>query len=126
MNIPGIVTDRLNAAAHAANLKGGEEISAIYVGERLGLADAFLLISGGSERQVDAIAEAVEDELRVNHEDQPLRREGRGGGRWVLLDYGDIVIHVQHVEDRDFYGLDRIWADAPAIELAELQAQEAV
>lgn len=126
MNIPGIVTDRLNAAAHAANLKGGEEISAIYVGERLGLADAFLLISGGSERQVEAIAEAVEDELRVNHEDQPLRREGRGSGRWVLLDYGDIVIHVQHVEDRDFYGLDRIWADAPAIELVELQAQEAV
>ncbi|MDZ3745663.1 ribosome silencing factor [Pseudoglutamicibacter cumminsii] len=126
MNIPGIVTDRLNVAAHAANLKGGEEISAIYVGERLGLADAFLLISGGSERQVEAIAEAVEDELRVNHEDQPLRREGRGSGRWVLLDYGDIVIHVQHVEDRDFYGLDRIWADAPAIELAELQAQEAV
>ena len=126
MNIPSIVTDRLNAAAHAANLKGGEEISAIYVGERLGLADAFLLISGGSERQVEAIAEAVEDELRVNHEDQPLRREGRGSGRWVLLDYGDIVVHVQHVEDRDFYGLDRIWADAPAIELAELQAQEAV
>lgn len=126
MNIPGIVTDRLNAAAHAANLKGGEEISAIYVGERLGLADAFLLISGGSERQVEAIAEAVEDELRINHEDQPLRREGRGSGRWVLLDYGDIVVHVQHVEDRDFYGLDRIWADAPAIELAELQAQEAV
>ena len=126
MNIPDIVTDRLNAAAHAANLKGGEEISAIYVGERLGLADAFLLISGGSERQVEAIAEAVEDELRVNHEDQPLRREGRGSGRWVLLDYGDIVIHVQHVEDRDFYGLDRVWADAPAIELAELQAQEAV
>ena len=124
MNVASIVTDRLNAAARAASVKGGEEISAIYVGERLGLADAFLIVSGSSERQVEAIAEAVEDELRINHEDQPLRREGRGSGRWVLLDYGDIVIHVQHEEDRDFYGLDRVWADAPAIELAERQPQE--
>lgn len=117
MSLPAIVRDRLTTAAHAAQEKSAEHLVALAVGERLGLADAFLIVSGGSERQVEAIAEEIEDQLREQHDDHPLRREGRGQGHWVLLDYGDIVIHVQHPEDRAFYALDRLWSDCPTIEL---------
>ncbi|MGO1319238.1 MAG: ribosome silencing factor [Galactobacter sp.] len=123
MTLPAIVTDRVLTAAHAAQEKVGENIVAFEVGERLGLADIFLIVSGGSERQVEAIAEEIEEQLRLQHQDHPLRREGRGAGRWVLLDYGDIVIHVQHPEDRAFYALDRLWSDCPQFDLGEVSAQ---
>lgn len=125
MTLPAIVHDRLLTAARAAEEKSAEHIVALQVGERLGLADAFLIVSGGSERQVEAIAEEIEDRLRVDHADQPLRREGRGLGHWVLLDYGDIVVHVQHPEDRAFYALDRLWSDCPTIELEGIEQSKA-
>ncbi|HLS00884.1 MAG TPA: ribosome silencing factor, partial [Beutenbergiaceae bacterium] len=75
-------------------------------------------VSGESERQVGAIVDAVEEAMR-DAETQRLRREGTQELRWVLLDYGDIIVHVQHVEDREFYGLDRLWKDCPEIELPE-------
>lgn len=123
MPVPPDVPVRLSTAAKAAEEKGGHQILALNVGERLGLADAFLVVTGDVERQVEAIAEEIEETLSREHGDEPLRREGRGSGRWILLDYGDIVVHVQHVEERVFYALDRLWSDCPRIELNGVKEQ---
>ncbi len=105
-------------AARAAGEKKGEQIVAFDVSEQLAITDAFLIISASNERQVGAIVDAVEDALREAGA-KPIRREGQRDGRWVLLDYGDIVVHVQHEEERQFYALERLWRDCPAIELPE-------
>jgi ribosome-associated protein len=89
---------------------------ALDVSERLALADVFLIASAPSERQVNAIVDGIEEELS-KQDLRPVRREGRAGGRWVLLDYSDIVIHVQHEEDRVFYALERLWKDCPVVDL---------
>ncbi|RII41228.1 ribosome silencing factor [Galactobacter valiniphilus] len=125
MSVPTIVAERVLSAAKAAQDKLAEHVLALEVGERLGIADVFLILSGGSERQVEAIAEAVEDALREEHNELPLRREGRGSGHWVLLDYGDFVVHVQHPEDRSFYALDRLWSSSPRLELPGIEQSEA-
>lgn len=103
------------AARAAADLKA-EEIIALDVSEQLVLTDAFLIASGTNERQVNAIVDAVEEALHKLGA-KPLRREGRSEGRWVLLDFGDVVVHVQHAEDRVYYALERLWKDCPVIEL---------
>ncbi|AXJ09390.1 ribosome silencing factor [Arthrobacter sp. PM3] len=103
-------------AARAASEKLAEDIVALDVSERLALADVFLIASAPSERQVNAIVDGIEDEL-AKFEQKPVRREGRSGGRWVLLDYSDVVIHVQHEEDRVFYALERLWKDCPVVDL---------
>lgn len=125
MSVPPIVSQRVLSAAKAAQDKLAEHILALEVGERLGIADVFLILSGGSERQVESIGEAVEDALREEHGELPLRREGRGAGRWILLDYGDFVVHVQHPEDRAFYALDRLWSSSPRLELEGIEQSEA-
>jgi ribosome-associated protein len=107
----------IRTAATAAADKLAENLVALDVSERLGITDAFLIASATSERQVNAIVDGIEKALQEQHGIRPVRREGRGLGRWVLLDYVDIVIHVQHVEDRVFYALDRLWGDCPAISL---------
>lgn len=104
------------AAARAAADKMGEGIVALDVADRLALTDVFLIVSGETERQVHAIVDAVDEAMRTAGS-KPLRREGTQELRWVLLDYGEIIVHVQHVEDRDFYGLDRLWKDCAEIEL---------
>ena len=81
---------------------------------RLPLTDAFLIVTGRTERNVLAIADEVEDRM-LDAEAKTLRREGRSEGRWVLLDYGDIVVHVFHEEDRQYYSLERLWKDCPVI-----------
>ena len=101
-------------AARAAESKGGEDLVAFDVSEPLPLVDAFLLITGNSERNVAAIADAIEEamlEVGVKR----LRREGRQESRWVLLDFGDLVAHVFHEQERIFYGLERLWKDCPII-----------
>ena len=103
-------------AAKAAAEKIAQDIVALDVSERLALADVFLIASAPSERQVNAIVDGIEDELS-KQDLRPVRREGRSGGRWVLLDYSDIVIHVQHEEDRVFYALERLWKDCPVVDL---------
>ena len=108
----------LVTAARAGGEKKGEQIVAFDVSEQLAITDAFLIISASNERQVGAIVDAVEDALREAGA-KPIRREGQRDGRWVLLDYGDIVVHVQHEEERQFYALERLWRDCPAIELPE-------
>ena len=108
----------IEIAARAASDKLATQILAFDVSEQLAITDAFLLASANNERQVSAIVDEVEDKLREAGA-KPIRREGAREGRWVLLDYGDIVVHVQHEEERQFYALERLWRDCPAIELPE-------
>jgi len=103
------------AARAAADLKA-EEIIALDVSAQLVLTDVFVLASGTNERQVGAIVDAVEEALHKLGA-KPLRREGKSEGRWVLLDFNDIVVHVQHAEDREFYALERLWKDCPVVPL---------
>jgi ribosome-associated protein len=114
------------AAAQAAADKKAEQIVIIDVTERLVITDAFVLASAPSERQVNAIVEEVEEKLRaLPVPAKPVRREGGRAGRWVLLDYVDVVLHVQHREDREFYALDRLWKDCPTIEFIDQVLVEA-
>ncbi|MBF6673645.1 MULTISPECIES: ribosome silencing factor [Glutamicibacter] len=106
-------------AAQAASEKLAENMVALDVADRLGVTDAFLIVSGGSEPQVNAIVDEIQAKVLEEYSMRPVRREGFGLGRWVLLDYGDVVVHVQHQEDRVFYALERLWADCPVIELPE-------
>ncbi len=106
----------VHAAARAASDKLGQHLIAFDVSEQLAITDAFLLVSGTNDRQVKAIVEEIEDKLR-DLDAKPIRREGHREGRWVLLDYGDIVVHVQHEEERQFYALERLWRDCPEIAL---------
>jgi ribosome-associated protein len=104
---------RVLSAAHAALDKKAENVVVLDVSEHLALTDAFLICSGTNERQVDAIVDGIEDAITG----VPVRREGKGRGRWVLLDFGDFVAHVQHIEERAFYDLERLWKDCPRIEV---------
>ncbi|NJC22160.1 ribosome-associated protein [Arthrobacter pigmenti] len=103
-------------AARAASEKIAQDIVAMDVSERLAITDVFLVASAPSERQVNAIVDGIEEEL-AKQDLKPVRREGRSEGRWVLLDYAEVVIHVQHQEDRVFYALERLWGDCPAVDL---------
>ncbi len=104
------------AAARAASDRKAQEIIALDVSSQLVLTDVFLIASGTNERQVGAIVDAVEEALHKLGA-KPLRREGKQEGRWVLIDFGEIVVHVQHAEDRVYYALERLWKDCPVIEL---------
>ena len=108
----------VHTAAKAASDKLAENIVAFDVSEQLVITDAFLLCSAANDRQVKAIVDEIEDKLREIGA-KPVRREGERDGRWVLIDYADIVVHVQHEEERWFYALERLWRDCPMIELAE-------
>jgi ribosome-associated protein len=102
--------------AVAADSTKALNIVALDVSERMPLTDVFVFATGSSERQVNGIVDAVEERLG-RQGNKPLRREGRQGARWVLLDYGYIVVHVMHAEDREFYALDKLWKDCPQIVL---------
>jgi ribosome-associated protein len=106
--------DVLQLAARAADSKGGEDLVALDVSGPLPLADVFLLATGRSERNVVAIAGEIEDKLNEAGV-KTLRREGRSEGRWILLDFGDVVVHVFHEEDRMYYSLERLWKDCPVV-----------
>ena len=109
-------------AALAAADKLAHDVVAIDVSERLPLTDCFVIASAPNERQVQAVVDNVEEKLR-GEDAKPVRREGRQEARWVLLDFGDVVVHVLHTEEREFYGLERLWKDCPRIELpAEVTA----
>ena len=103
-------------AAQAAADKKAEDIVILDVADQLAITDAFVIASAPNERQVGAIVDAVEESLHKLGS-KPVRREGKSEGRWVLLDFGDIVVHVQHAEDRVYYALERLWKDCPLIEL---------
>lgn len=116
MTVSEQTTKLAAAAAVAADRMKGEDIQVLDVSEPLTITDAFVLVSADNERLVNAIVEEVEDDLR-DLGAKPVRREGVREGRWALLDYGMLVVHVFRHEEREFYGLDRLWKDCPNIEV---------
>jgi ribosome-associated protein len=113
-------------AAEAAGDKLADDILAYDVSEQLVITDAFVLCSAPSDRQVRAIVDEVEKRLREDADARPVRREGEREGRWVLLDYVDIIVHIQHEEDRMYYALERLWKDCPLLDLpASVTAHQA-
>jgi ribosome-associated protein len=115
-------TDRaielVHAAARAASDKLAHEITAFDVSEQIAITDAFLLASAPNDRQVKSIVDEVEDRLR-DLGAKPIRREGERDARWVLIDFGEIVVHIQHEDERQFYALERLWKDCPTIALPD-------
>ncbi len=108
----------VRAAAEAAADKVAVDIIAFDVSELIAITDAFVLCSATNDRQVRAVVDGIEEALR-ELDAKPIRREGEREGRWVLLDYGDIVVHVQHAEERLYYSLERLWKDCPVVALPE-------
>ena len=106
----------VRTAAQAASDKLADNIIAFDVSEQLVITDAFVLCSAPNDPQVRAIVDEIEEQLRAEGA-KPVRREGERDGRWVLLDYAEIVVHVQHEEERSYYALERLWRDCPLIEL---------
>jgi ribosome-associated protein len=105
-------------AALAAADKLATDVLAIDVSDQLVITDVFLLAAAPNDRQVRAIVEAIEERL-VKNGVKPVRREGEREGRWVLLDFGDLVVHVQHAEEREYYALERLWRDCPLVPLPD-------
>ncbi len=109
--------DLLRLAAETAVAKKATQPVALDLRDLDGVCDYFLIVSGASEVQVKAIAEAIEDQLRERHGARPWHVEGFEGRRWVLLDYVEFVVHVFHEKTREYYMLDRLWGDARSVEL---------
>jgi ribosome-associated protein len=117
---PVPATDRARelalVAAQAAADKKADDIVLLDVADQLVITDVFVVASAPNERQVIAITDAIEEALLgLPEKAKPVRREGERAGRWVLLDYIDIVVHIQHSEEREFYALDRLWKDCERI-----------
>jgi ribosome-associated protein len=108
-------------AAQAAADKLATNVAIVDVSDRLAITDAFVLASAPNERQVQAIVDEVEERLR-EHGVKPVRREGVAEARWVLLDFIDVVVHVQHAEERAYYALERLWKDCPTIPFVDRDA----
>lgn len=104
------------AAALAAADKLASDVVALDVSDQLVITDVFLLASAPNDRQVRAIVDAIEERLHGLGA-KPVRREGEREGRWVLIDFGELVVHVQHAEEREYYALERLWRDCPALDL---------
>lgn len=117
-------TDLVMQAAEAASSKKAERIVVLDVSELLVITDHFLICSGNNERQVRTIADEIEKRLQEERGVKPFRREGQREGRWILLDYVDFVVHVFGPEERDYYDLERLWADAPVIAFDDDGASE--
>lgn len=115
--------DWAHRAAWAAEEKLATDIRLIDVSDRLGITEVFLLASGNNDRQVKSIVDAVEEALDKIDVD-PVRREGQQTGRWILLDYNDIVVHVQNTEERAYYDLERLWKDCPILEIPPAPQQD--
>jgi len=120
-----VATDRAieltHLAAEAAADKLGANIVAFDVSDQLAIADTFLIVTAKNERQVGAVVDAIEERL-LAQKVKPLRREGDREARWVLLDYGDLIVRVQRPDERRLYALERLWRDCPPIELTVVEA----
>ena len=108
-------------AAQAAADKKATDVVLMDVSEQLVITDCFMIASAPNERQVESIVESVEEKMRAAGT-KPVRREGAREGRWVLLDFVDVVVHVQHDEERSFYQLEKLWKDCPRIEFVDAGA----
>ena len=104
-------------AARALSDKKGREIQVLEIGDLTTLADYFVIATGSSNTQINALVDNVEKVLREEAQEEPLHREGYRAGTWVLLDYGYIAIHVFNAEAREFYGLERLWRDGKSLDL---------
>ena len=104
------------AAARAADEKQADDVVVLDVSEILAICDVFLICSARNQRLVAAVADEIEEQLWLGQDRRPIATEGRDDRHWVLLDYGDIVVHVFHEEDRAYYRLDRLYGDAPRLE----------
>jgi ribosome-associated protein len=113
---------RVRLAANAALDKKATNLDILAVGELTSIADYFIICSAGSERQALAIADNVLDRLKEEMSVKPLLVEGTSPGRWVLLDFGDFIVHIFTEDVRRFYGLERLWGDAPNV-TAELTGE---
>ncbi len=112
------------AAAEAASDKLAEDVLAFDVSDQLVITDIFVLCSAANDRQVKAVVDEIEHRLRQLGE-RPVRREGQQEARWVLLDFVDVVVHVQHAEERAYYALERLWKDCPTIPFEDRPASVA-
>jgi ribosome-associated protein len=112
-------------AAEAAAEKVAENLVALDVSDPMPLTDIFLIASGRNERQVMAISDGIEEKL-LEHGVKLLRREGKTTGRWILLDFGDIICHIFHEEERMYYSLERIWNDCPVVPLTTVSSPETI
>ncbi len=108
--------DLARTAADAARERLAENVIAFDVSDQLVITDVFLICSASNDRQVRAIVDEVEEQM-LGVGAKPVRREGQREGRWVLLDFADVVVHVQHEEERAFYALERLWNDCPEVDL---------
>lgn len=117
--------DIAQVAAEAANEKVGENIVALDVSNHMPLTDVFLLASGRNERQVMAISDAIEEKL-LEQGIKLLRREGKTTGRWILLDFGFVICHIMHEQERMYYSLERIWSDCPVVPLELVSANQSL
>lgn len=106
----------VRVAAAAAAEKQAINVVAFDVSEQLFITDAFLVCSAANPPQMKAIKDEIETRL-IEIGAKTIRREGEREGRWILMDYGDLIVHIQHEEERDFYGLERLWSDCPSIPL---------
>lgn len=106
---------RVRTAANAASSKQATNLLVLDVRKLTSIADYFILCSASSDRQASAIVDTVEESLREHHGTKPLMAEGKNSGRWVLLDFGDFIVHVFNEETRKFYSLERLWGDAPDV-----------
>ncbi|MCL2631717.1 MAG: ribosome silencing factor [Coriobacteriia bacterium] len=106
-------------AALAADEKKATDIIVQEVREAIAVCDYFVIATGAIDRQVDAICEAIEEKLRLEADVKPIGREGYGQLTWVLLDYGDVIVHVFQPEQRDFYRIESLWNDVPVVDLLE-------
>ena len=115
----------LQIAAQAASDKVAENLVALDVTNPMPLTDIFLIVSGRNERQVMAISDGIEEKLLENGV-KLLRREGKSSGRWILLDFGHVICHVMHEEERMYYSLERIWSDCPVVPLEVVSAESSL
>jgi ribosome-associated protein len=120
-----VILAAVKEAAAAADAKQANDVLVLDVGDVLSITGWFVITSGGNPRQVRTIAEEVEARLKAEYGLAPLRVEGMDALRWVLLDYGDFVVHVFLEEERDYYQLERLWADVPVVDWAEGSAASA-
>ncbi len=125
MVAPAESIEEVKVAAAAANALKGKDILAIDVSEPLAIVDVFLLVTASSNRQVLAIAEEVEKRLFLECHLKPRLREGLDEAQWVLLDFGDIVVHIMDEESREFYSIERLWGDCPRVGLELEHIEEA-
>jgi len=113
---------RVAVAAAAASAKKGEDIVALNVGDIISITDAFVITSASNTRQVRTIVDEIQRAMKEHASVPPVSVEGVDDATWVLLDYGDIVVHVFLEETREYYALERLWADAPRLDLDSARA----